>query len=79
MTWNNASVGGINMKIQEIRVIAKKLGVKSARVKKADLIRAIQLAEGNFDCFGTAAAGFCDQSGCAWLSDCLEESATEAG
>lgn len=68
------------MKIQEIRAIAKKKGVKfSARMKKPDLIRAIQKSEGNFDCFGTAASGFCDQTECAWLSDCLEESATEAG
>ncbi len=67
------------MNIQGIRAIAKKKGVNSARLKKADLIRAIQKSEGNFDCFGTAAAGFCDQAGCAWMSDCLKESATEAG
>ncbi len=67
------------MKIQEIRAIARTRGVRSARMKKADLIRAIQKAEGNFDCYGSAAAGFCDQAECAWLSDCLRESATEAG
>ncbi len=67
------------MKIQEIRAIAKKKGVNSARMKKAELIRAIQKTEGNFDCYGSAAAGFCDQAECAWLSDCLKDSATEAG
>ena len=67
------------MKIQDVRAIAKKLGVNSARQKKADLIRAIQKAEGNFDCYGTAAAGFCDQLACAWRPDCLKESATAAG
>ena len=67
------------MRIQDIRSIAKKKGVSSARLKKSDLIRAIQKAEGNFDCFGTAAAGFCDQADCAWQADCLKESTTEAG
>jgi hypothetical protein len=59
------------MKTQEIRAIAKQKGVNSARMKKADLIRSIQRAEGNFDCFGTPAGGGCDQSACAWREDCL--------
>jgi len=32
----------------------KGLGIKTARMKKADLIREIQRAEGNFDWFGMA-------------------------
>ena len=43
------------MKINEIREKAKALGTKvMVTTKKADLIRQIQKAEGNFDCFGTA-------------------------
>lgn len=35
-----------------------------------DLIRSIQTAEGNFDCFGTA-NGYCDQWECRWRTFCL--------
>ncbi|MDJ0655895.1 MAG: hypothetical protein QNJ40_17145 [Xanthomonadales bacterium] len=61
------------MIVQEIRKIAKGLGVKSGRLKKAELIRAIQRAEGNFDCFGTAHLGVCDQDSCVWRKDCFTE------
>ena len=59
------------MQMEKVRDRAKKLGVKSARMKKEDLIRAIQKAEGNFPCFGTA-GDFCDQFSCCWLDGCLE-------
>jgi len=54
----------------EIRRMAKRLGVKAVGVKKVDLVRQIQTAEGNFPCFGTA-QDFCDQSNCLWRKDCL--------
>jgi hypothetical protein len=38
---------------------------------KAEIIRAIQSAEGNYACYGSAADGICDQGGCAWRDDCL--------
>ena len=59
------------MKMQEIRSIAKEMGVKSARMSKGEIIRAIQEAEGNFPCFGTARDGFCDREDCMWKADCL--------
>jgi hypothetical protein len=59
------------MKIQKIRSIAKEMGVKSARMSKGEIIRAIQEAEGNFPCFGTARDGFCDREDCMWKGDCL--------
>lgn len=59
------------MHIQTIRSIAKKLGISSAKISKTDLIRSIQRAEGNFDCFATADDGFCDQYDCIWRDDCL--------
>lgn len=61
------------MKMQEIRAKAKALGINSFGKKKADLIREIQRAEGNFDCFGTA-QGYCDQLDCCFRSLCLAES-----
>ncbi|MDA8433331.1 MAG: 2Fe-2S iron-sulfur cluster-binding protein, partial [Nitrospiraceae bacterium] len=35
------------------------------------LVRAIQRAEGNFDCFGSARSGHCSQDDCLWRQDCL--------
>ncbi len=60
------------MQMEKVRERAKKLGLKSGRMKKEDLIRAIQEAEGNFPCFGSADE-FCDQSACCWRTDCLKE------
>lgn len=60
------------MKMNEVRTMAKKLGINSFGKSKAALIREIQLKEGNFDCFGTA-AGHCDQNACLFRSDCLPE------
>ena len=62
------------MLMQQIREIAKEQGVKAGKLKKADLIRTIQLAEGNFDCFGSAEAD-CDQQMCLWMDDCLSSKA----
>jgi len=60
------------MNIADIRKKAKKVGVagNTGGMKKADLIKAIQRAEGNPDCFGTATT-FCDQAKCCWREDCL--------
>ncbi|HJX73577.1 MAG TPA: Rho termination factor N-terminal domain-containing protein [Candidatus Deferrimicrobiaceae bacterium] len=63
------------MTINQVREIAKKLGINTARMTKADIIRAIQRAEGNFDCFGSARDGYCDQATCLWRNDCLGRSA----
>lgn len=59
------------MKMEEVRRIAKSKGVNPGRMRKADIIHAIQKAEGNFDCFGTPTAEDCDQGACAWREDCL--------
>jgi hypothetical protein len=61
------------MTVREIREIAKTKGVIIRNMRKKEtLIRAIQWAEGNFDCFGTATSGVCDQAGCFWRTDCLK-------
>lgn len=59
------------MKVQEIREIAREFGVKPGRMNKIQLVRRIQNEEGNFDCFGTATDGFCDQQSCLWREDCF--------
>jgi hypothetical protein len=61
------------MTVREIREIAKTKGVIIRNMRKKEtLIRAIQRAEGNFDCFGTATSDVCDQAGCLWRTDCLK-------
>lgn len=59
------------MRIDEVREKAKNYGIKTSRRKKEEIIRAVQAAEGNFPCFGTASEGSCDQAGCCWSEDCL--------
>lgn len=66
------------MRIEEIRAIAAAQGIKPARLSKAELVRAIQRSEHNFDCFGKAASSYCDQYGCLWRHDCLGVSARQA-
>ena len=61
------------MNMKEIRVIAKTLGVKPLKQKKSDLIKSIQLQEGNFDCFASAQQQVCSQPSCLWRKDCFEQ------
>lgn len=59
------------MRLPDIERKARKLGIKDPqKSSKKDLIKAIQRAEGSFDCFGTA-IGSCDQSACCWRVDCI--------
>ena len=58
------------MTVKEIQGIAKKMGLKAGKMKKMDLIRTIQAAEGNAPCFQTGAASSCGQENCLWHSDC---------
>ena len=59
------------MNMQEIRVLAKDMGIKSARMSKVSLVQTIQLTEGNFSCFASALNGECDQQQCLWRNDCF--------
>ena len=58
------------MTIKELQKMAKGFGLKFAGLRKVELIRTIQRAEGNFDCFGTAIEN-CDQTDCLFRKDCL--------
>lgn len=58
------------MRMTEIREKAKALDVKTSKVNKVDLIRAIQVQEGNSPCFATDRDD-CDQPECCWREDCL--------
>lgn len=58
------------MKLDEIKIKAKALGIAPGKLKKTELIRAIQLAEQNPVCFETAQAQECGQAACLWRQDC---------
>jgi hypothetical protein len=62
------------MNMQEIRTIAKDHNINSVGLSKIDIIHKLQREEGNFDCYGTAYDGVCDQVNCRWREDCLEAS-----
>jgi hypothetical protein len=62
-----------NMNINEIKSMAKKNGVKTGKMQKAEIIRAIQRAENNFDCYGTDRVQNCNEQKCLWLADCAKE------
>lgn len=59
------------MKMQEIRDLAKGLGIKTSRMSMLQLVQSIQLSEGNFNCFASAIDGVCDQAGCMWRENCF--------
>jgi hypothetical protein len=61
----------VKMNMQEIRGLAKEYGIKTSRMSKMNLIKEIQVSEGNFACFATAVDGVCDQTGCTWREDCF--------
>ncbi|MHB8066572.1 MAG: Rho termination factor N-terminal domain-containing protein [Desulfobaccales bacterium] len=57
------------MTLSQIRGKARGLGVKScSRLRKTELIRAIQLKEGNLPCYRAISA--CQQHDCLWQPDC---------
>lgn len=57
------------MKMKEIQTIAKQKNIKPGRLKKQQLVRAIQEKENNYQCFQTAVES-CDQYDCCWRGDC---------
>ena len=59
------------MKMEEVRDIAASFGIKPGKLSKTELIKAIQVGEGNFDCFSSARNGECNQADCLWRNDCF--------
>jgi hypothetical protein len=57
------------MIVKEIRKMAKGMGVNGAKMLKVDLIRAIQIKEGNTPCYQSGITA-CPQTGCCWWGDC---------
>ena len=53
-----------------VKDVARERGVKPGKMKKAELVRAIQSAEANAPCFNTRFSAACGQDGCLWREDC---------
>jgi hypothetical protein len=62
----------IGMTVKEIKKLAKERGINGSKMLKADLIRAIQIQEGNTPCFQTGIVP-CPQAGCCWWGDCQKD------
>jgi len=61
--------------IVQIREKATKMGIEPLSMGKTELIRAIQRAEGNIDCFATART--CGEEKCIWWEYCLKPKISE--
>ncbi len=59
------------MSMAEIKEKAKNHGINPGNMKKTELIRAIQKAEGNTPCYGTT-HGTCQWTECCFRPDCLK-------
>jgi len=59
----------LQMTVKQIREKAKEMQIKNiAKLRKEELICAIQLAEGNNDCYKKLSP--CGESECCWREDC---------
>jgi len=58
------------MKLEVIKSIAELYSIKASRMKKSELVRAIQHAEGNEPCFEAGKSATCGQIGCSWREIC---------
>ena len=58
------------MKLIEVKELAAQRGLKTDKMKKTAVVKAVHAAEGNTPCFDTGAAAECGQANCLWRVDC---------
>ncbi|HAX98560.1 MAG TPA: SAP domain-containing protein [Candidatus Atribacteria bacterium] len=58
------------MTFNEIQKMAKGMNINIYKMKKIDMIRSIQRAENNIDCYRTERVEHCHEGTCLWRSDC---------
>ena len=58
------------MKKDDIRALARKLGLQPGSETRFELIRLVQEAEGNPPCFDSGPTR-CSQVDCLWMADCI--------
>lgn len=59
------------MTMSDVKERAKGLGITPGKMKKADLIHSIQMAEGCTPCYGRS-NGECPWLECCWRTDCFK-------
>ena len=59
------------MTLDEIKEIAKQHNIKTGKMKKNELIKAVQAAENNDACFETGQVNTCGQDACLWREECV--------
>lgn len=59
------------MNFNEIRTMAKDLGINTYRKKKTELIHTIQEVEDNIVCYGTERMEYCNEDACLWRNECI--------
>ena len=57
--------------MQQVRYIAREKGLNIAKQNKVELIRHVQLEEGNLACFATDVDATCPRYQCMWREDCF--------
>lgn len=67
------------MKVQDIRIKAKELGIRRNKMNKADLIRSIQRSEDSIECYATDRVRHCGELDCLWRTDCLDQNVGRLG
>ena len=59
------------MNFNEIRTMAKDMGINTNKMKKTEIIRSIQRGENNIDCYGTERVQNCQEDACLWRQECV--------
>ncbi len=62
-----------------IRKMAKAMNIRTYRMKKPDIIRAIQKQENNPECYGTVRSHDCNELHCLWRTDCVDHNGGRPG
>lgn len=57
------------MHVDEIRHRAEANGMNGGKMKKVELVKAIQGAEGHSPCYDTEVSSVCGQGHCLWRHD----------
>lgn len=68
---DNDGEGRYGMNMDKIRARAARLELRGVgKLRKGELVRRIQEAEGNNPCFGADWRATCGEAACCWREDC---------
>lgn len=61
------------MNMTEIKKYARGKGIDPGKMKKTELIRSIQAAENNPNCYASDRKLYCPETNCLWEKDCKKK------